>query len=134
MAVIGKVPQENFGESLHRVVSADAPKASAWTNASTGAALDALISVDSSREFQVYDALRAGFGTAATVDTLSRGKTNLRPWVLRFRAVAEDTAKGTSFEEDHTADAGAILKTVSLDVNDEGEVTHVVHRAGAPGL
>ena len=104
------------------------------TRARTSAALDALISVDSRREFQVYAALRAGFSTAATVDTLSRGKTNLRPWVLSFRAVAEDTAKGTSFEEDHTADAGAILKTVSLDVNDEGEVTHVVHRAGAPGL
>ena len=59
------------------------------------------------------------------MDTLPGGKGDFSLWVLGLRAVAEDTPKGTSLEEDHTADARAVLKAVPFDINDEGELVHL---------
>jgi hypothetical protein len=81
--------------------------------------------VDTSREFEIYGPLGAGICAAPTVDTFPGGKGDLDPEILGLRAVAEDTPKGTSLEEDHTADSRAVLEAVPFDVNDEGELTHL---------
>lgn len=87
--------------------------------------------MDTSREFEVYAFQGAGIYTAAATDAFLSGKSDLCVWVLSLRAVAEDTPKGTSLEEDYAADAGAVLKATSLNINDEGELTQ--HRACGQG-
>ena len=104
---------------------ADEPQALSRADTRARATAYTLLPVDTSREFEVYGPLGAGICTAPAVDTLPGRKGDLCPWVLGLRAVTEDTPEGTSLEEDHTADAGAILKAVPFDINDEGELAHL---------
>jgi hypothetical protein len=42
--------------------------------------------------------------------------------------MAENTLEGTSFEEDHRADAGAVLQAAALDLDYERKVVHGIAR------
>ncbi len=78
-----------------------------------------------SRMFEVYSPLRASICALPTVDTLPGRKGDLHFGGLGLRVLTEDTAQGTSLEEDHTADTRAIFETMPLDINDEGEIIHL---------
>ena len=81
--------------------------------------------MDAYRKFEVYSPLRTGICTPPAVDTLPGGEGDFHPWILCLGVLTENTPQGTSLEEDHTADTGAVFETVPLDINDEGEVIHL---------
>ena len=131
MPVKGKVSLENFGKGLHGIVRSNEFQALSRADTRARAAADALLPVDSSGEVEVYGTLRASIRTPPTADTFPGGEGDLSFGILGLRAVAEDTPKGTSLEESHAADAGAVLKATPLDINDKGEFTQ--HRACGRG-
>jgi len=83
--------------------------------------------MDTSWEIKVNGPFWTGICTPAALDTVSGRKGDLQPWILGLRAVAEDTPKGTSLEEDHTADTGAILKAVPFDIHNKRKIGHLRH-------
>jgi hypothetical protein len=81
--------------------------------------------VNTPGEFKVYGPLGARICTVPAADTFPGGEGNLVFWMLGLGAMAEDTPKWTPLEEDNASDAGAVLKAMPFDIDDEGKVAHL---------
>ena len=127
MVVKWKISQENLGKGLYRIVSAYKPQT--FSRADTGTVPTAYTSfpVDTAREFQVYRSFGTGICTASTANTFPWEKGDLHLRILSLRTVTKHTPKRTAFEEDYAANTRTILKTVPLDINDEGMVAHLLN-------
>lgn len=86
------------------------------------------VSADSFQAREVYRPFRTGVCALSTVKAFFGRKRNVHFRILGLRAVAKGTLQGTALEEDYTADSRTILETLSLDFNNEREVTYQLIR------
>jgi hypothetical protein len=65
-------------------------------------------------------------GARATLDAHILVKCQFGLRLLRLGTVAPDTPEGTTLEEDHAPDAGAVVDGEPLDIEDEAWGIHLI--------